>query len=223
MSIFQILYLYFLTLSLAICLYAYPSFERNKSLKVFAVLLSFSVITELIVNAMRYVFGYGISDYMFIYHLYIPLEYALLAYFFYLNNDNQTVKKFILLSIPLFMVLSILLSLNIISPKEHPGLNLNLEGLLLITWCLIKLFSIRPSATTPNYRLPIFWICIGILIYHTGTYYYNHIYDNLLNINSELAQSLHRLTHKSLNYVLYICFSIAFLCSNQMKKYLLPS
>lgn len=217
MSIYQILYLSFLTVSFAICLYAYPSFERNRSFKVLAVLLGFSVVTELIVNVLRYIYGYKISDYLFIYHLYIPLEYALLAYFFYLNN-NQKVKKIIMLSIPTFILASFFISLKIITLKEHPGLNFNLSGVLLITWSLITLFSLQPDATVSYTRLPVFWICMGILIFHAGIFFFNTIYNDLLEQNSELAQSLHRLTIKCLNYILYICFSIAFLCSIPRKR-----
>jgi len=222
MSIYQILYLLLLTTSLTICFYSYPSFEQNQSLKIFPVLLSFSVITELIVNVLRYMYGYAISDYQFIYHLYIPFEYALLAYYFSLNNNKPQVRKLILLSIPLFILCSLLISILLISFKEHPGLNFNLSGILLIGWCLITLFSIPPNLTISIFRLPIFWICTGILLFHVGIFFFNNLYSQLLSQNPDLAQSLHRLTFKTLNYILYFCFSLAFLCSNQMKKSSLP-
>lgn len=222
MSVYQIFYLIFLTSSLAICLYSSPSFEHNKSLKVFPILLFFSVFTEAFVNILRYVFNYSISSYQFIYHLYIPIEYTLLSYFFYLNNNAQ-VRKYIMYSVPFYILVSGLLSLKIITFANYPGLNFNLEGVLLIAWSLITLFSVQPSATISIIKLPVFWICLGILIFHAGIFFFNNVYDELLQQNSVLAQNLHRLIIKSLNYILYICFSIAFICSNQMKKYLLPS
>jgi hypothetical protein len=216
MSIYQILYFTFLTSSLAISLYCYPSFEQNKSLKIFPWLLTISLLTEVGVNILHYVFE---QSFLFMYHFYIPVEYALLAYFFYLNSTHPDVKKSILISIPAFILVSIYISVKISPITTHPGLNFNLAGMLLIIWSLLTLFSVNPTANVSMVRLPIFWICLGILIFHCGIFIFNGVYNYLLQNHTQLAKDLHKLIIKNLNYLLYICFSTGFICSNQMKKY----
>ena len=215
MSVYQILYLTVLAASFGICLFAYPSFEHtNRSLKVLLVLLSISLFTELVVNILHYTYN---RKYAFIYHIYIPVEYTLLAYFFYLNNKTF-VRRLILVSIPLYIIFSTLISLNLLTVEDHPSLNFNLAGVLLIIWCFTTFFSISATQNVAFTHLPIFWICLGILIFHSGIFFFNGIYNHLLDINPKLALDLHRMIIKSANYILYTCFSIGFLCSYQMKK-----
>jgi hypothetical protein len=218
MSIYQILYLAFLTSSLAISLYCYPSFQQNRSLKIFPFLLATSLLTEIVVNILHFVFH---QNFLFMYHFYIPVEYAFLAYFFYLNSGHPTLRRIILFSIPAYLLVSIYISLKVSPINTHPGLNFNLEGILLILWSLITLLNVNPTGNLPIVRLPVFWICLGILIFHCGIFFFNGVYNYLLENDSQLAKQLHKLIIKNLNYLLYICFSTGFICSKQMKKYLL--
>jgi len=214
MSIYQVIYLTLLILCLLISLFTY---KQSKSLKIFPLLLCLSLITEITVDFMYFLLNYD-NEYNIIYHIYIPLEYSFLSYFFYLNNSHQ-VKKYIEVSIPLFILASGLISGFVISITDFPGLNFNLAGTLLILWSVITLFSVQPTANVSITSLPVFWICIGILVFHTGIFFFNGVYEHIQQKNSLLAQQLHRLTIKSLNYIMYICFSIAFICSHRMKKY----
>lgn len=217
MSIYQILYLSFLAVAFVISLMTYKSFKDDKSLKVFPILLGISILTEAIVNILHYVYY---ENYTFIYHLYLPVEYSFLAYFFYHNNHNKLTKYIISLSIPFYFLLSATISLGWISIDRFPGFNFALEGIILIIWSIITLFSIQPILNVPITRLPIFWICLGILIFHSGSFFFVGVFEYLLSKNSGLAYQLHRIIIKGLNYILYICFSTAFICSNQMKKFL---
>lgn len=220
MSVYQIVYLAFLSTSFGISLYVYPSFGSNKSFRLFPILLGLSLLTETVVNILHYGFG---TNYTFIYHLYLPAEYLILAYFFYLNTLNSTVRQAIFLSAPVYVVISLLISIKIIALDNYPGLNFNLEGILLVTWSLITLFTIPPTEAVPITRLPLFWICVGVLVFHVGIFSFNGIYNYLRVKNPGLTIQLHRLTIKGLNYTLYSCFSLAFICSHQMKKLLSPS
>lgn len=217
MSLSQISYLFLLSICLILSIFCHKS---DKSLNIFPLLLGVSLIVEIAVDVMYFLLNCK-NEYNIIYHIYIPIEYTILAYYFYLNNKDQIVKKFIILSVPLFVLASSVLSISVISTTEFPGLNFNFSGILLIIWSLITLFSIPPVNNQNITRIPVFWICVGILIFHPGIFFFNGVYEYIQHKNSSLAQQLHLLIIKSLNYILYLCFIVAFLCSQRMKKYLL--
>lgn len=220
MSIYQIIYLLLLVLAFLLSIYYYPSFSHNPSFKIFPYLLGFSIITEAVVNILGYIYRFKAVEYIFVYHIYIPIEYTFLAYFFYLNAISKF-KKYIILSIPAYTALSIFLSFIVYSGRSHPGLNLNIEGVLLVFLSLSALLTIKPvHPIIPITRLPLFWVCLGIIIYHSGTFVFNGVYNKLLESNSVIIKNLNLFSVKLPNYLLYVCFSISFICSNQMKKYI---
>jgi hypothetical protein len=176
MNVYQILYLTFLAASLIICFCSYQSFGQNKSLKVFSVLLPVALLTEIIYHTYKLLYK---VKYIFIYHAYIPFEYAMLAYFFYVNSSNEAARKFIFYSVPVFMLGSACISIYVVSLDKLPVLNFNFEGILLISWSLITLFSIQPTANLSITRLPVFWVCVGILIFHPGIFLFNGVYDHI--------------------------------------------
>lgn len=214
-SIYQIIYLSLLTLSSLLSIWLC---DYRTSMKVFPIVLSISWITEVVVSISYYVFCVE-QKFNVLYHIYIPIEYSLLAYFFSLSTKMPTLKKNILLSIPIYLMTSLILSVFILSFYEFPGLNFNIEGILLILWSLIILFNLQPIYEFSILKAPIFWICLGILIFHTGMFLFNGVFNYLFKLNSPLAKQLFQLVNKNLNFLLYICFSIAFVCSHQMKKY----
>lgn len=191
----------------------------NRALRIFPYLLSLSIITEIAVMIVYYRYN---GNYNLIYHIYIPLEYSLLAAFFYTITQNKTVKRMVLISIPFYVLCSLLLSLFVTSIAEHPGWNFNLEGVLLITWCLITLFTMEPLQELPLLKLPVFWICLGILVFHSGIFFFNGVYAYLQGTNLQTAEHLNQLIIKNLNYLLYLCFTVGFLCAIRMRKYTLP-
>jgi len=218
MTVNQGVYLALMTASLVMGIFAS---RYNRSLRVFPFLLGLSLATEILVM----VFYYHLKiNYNIIYHMYIPLEYSILAYFFYGMIPHPLLKKTILASIPLYVAGSILLSVVVLpqSVEGHPGMNFNLEGLLLITWSITALLTVEPVEGVPLRRLPLFWICLGILVFHAGIFSFNGAYNYLREVDVDAAERLNQLIIKNLNYVLYTCFIIAFICSVRMRKYMRP-
>jgi len=214
-NIFNVLYLLLLVISLLLSI---RSFKYHKSFKLLPYLLSLSLLTEVIVYSMYYIFDLQRS-YKIIYHIYLPIEYVFFAYFFYLNFNNRTLKKLTIASIVFVVLLSLILSLVINSLYIFPGENFNLVGSGLILLSIIALFNLQPINDLPFYKLPLFWICFGILFFYSGMFFFNEVYEYLMNSEPDLAEKLNYYINKSLNCLLYVCFSIAFICSHQMKKY----
>lgn len=205
--------LYYLLLFTCFVISFLPNRKADKSMVIFPILLALSILVE----GLAYLFHIYTIQFNVIYHIYVPIEYALIAGYFYLNARNLRVKKVILYSIPAYFVLCMVYS-TISSFQKHPGLQINLEGLLLISWAIFSLFSIEARVGNKIHALPIFWICIGVLIYHSGIFTYTGIYNYIVEQKTSLGGKLNIYILHISNYILYICWSIAFICSHQTKK-----
>lgn len=210
MSNGQIIYLSVLLTSWMISIWCRKS---DSSIRIFPWLLSFSIITEVIVNILYQVYH---ANYNLIYHIYLPIEYFFLAIYFIRTNNKKLIKKIILVSVPFYVLISLFVSLRVTPLNQHPGLSFNIEGILLITWSILTLFSVDVNPVVSINKQPVFWICFGLLLFHAGIFFFNFVYAYISTRESEMANELHQLVIKNLNYCLYIFFSVAFLCSERM-------
>ena len=189
--------------------------NSNKSLIIFPILFFFANTTELIVAFEKH--NHKIN-YPYIYHFYIPIEYILLGYFYYLNSYSKKVRSIILYSIPLFIIACLYISICAKPNEKYPTLQFNIEGLLIITWVLISLFSLKSEEDINIFKHPFLWINIGLLFFHSGNFFLMGSYNYLLNYNLPLAKKLFKLINTTLNLLLFIFFIIGFICSTQTRK-----
>ncbi len=208
-------YIYLALLLLAFVLSIWCK-KSDRPLAIFPVLLFFSVLAEATVYVLVFVFQFK-PQFLVIYHIYIPIEYALLSlYFAQTINGRYTQVIYIVM---LIVVLSLCILLSFTGGLfKYPGMNLNVAGIALIAWSIMTLFTIKPMVNTAIYKIPVFWISVGFLIYYCGSFFHNFIYEYLKGNESKLAESLNDLINKGSNDVLYICLSVAFLCSNRLTK-----
>lgn len=191
--------------------------KKERRFYILSTLLFLSVITEVIVDVVR---AEHIKCFI-IYHIYIPLEYTLMALFFSRQNISISIKRLILFSIPGFVLLSFLLSIFLIKPPQFPSLQFNIEGLLLIATSVYTLFTIEVYSLKPFYTFPIFWICSGIILFHAGLFLFNGAYNYLLSNETEEARYLHTLINTNLQYLLYLFWIIGFLCRLRKKNFII--
>lgn len=205
--------IYFIFMLICFLLSLVASKKRDKTLVVFPIVIFISILTEFLVIKLnsRHL------NYNFIYHIYVPIEYVLLSLYFVFNTKSTSTKKIIIYSIPVYLILCLILSLQT-SFQKHPGIQINLEGLLLITWSVITLFSIEVKINTVITSLSIFWICVALLIYHSGIFTFTGIYNYIIEKKTLLGSKLSFFIIQMSNYLLYICLSIAFICSLRTKK-----
>lgn len=217
MNFYNLLYLFLLGVSFALSLWCV---KNDKTFWLLSTLLGLSILTELAVYFMYFVLEWK-PQFFAVYHIYIPLEYTLLSYFLTQYISSTAAKRLIFISIPIFIIGS--LSITILTgPFIFPGSNLNAEGILIIVWTMVALFSIKPISDTPIFRLPIFWISVGLLVYYAGGFFFNFTYQYLQETESALARVLNGIINKGLNYILYTFMIIAFLCSNHLKRFSRP-
>ena len=191
--------------------------KSHPSLKVIPYVLGITVITEGYVNIAYLCEGNSFNANP-IYHFFIPLEYSLLAYFFSQNIQSNVLKKVILASIFIFAILGFFFSWYVVGLQNFPGHNYNIGGILLCTWALIIIFKFEVTLRLPIYKFPIFWICLGILVFHLGMFTFNGLYNKISVDNREAFKTLRQIVEKTLNSFLYFCYLISAICSQRIMK-----
>ncbi len=103
---------------------------------------------------------------------------------------------------------------------DFPGLQMNLLGFLLISISLYVLLTLEPIYDIPIYKHPVAWICIGIIVFYTGTFFLNGIYNYLVETKSKSRILIHTIINNGLNCFMYSCFIVGLTCSHLLKKYI---
>ncbi|RXK62384.1 hypothetical protein ESA94_05080 [Lacibacter luteus] len=178
-------------------------------------LLSFSIITEIAVE----IIGKETNGYYFLYHFFIIIEYIFITLILKRWITNKWVQKIMMISLFVFCFASLLISLFVQDFSFFPSINANIEGMLIITWCIISFFSIVPLENTAIYQLPVFWVTLAFFIYFAGTLGINGVYNHLLSQEAATAKKIYGIFNSVSNYVLYILLTIGILCHNQDRKY----
>lgn len=205
------IYLIILSISLVLSIFSH---KKDKALYVFPFLLSAALLADVGATVLNH---FNIN-YFILYHIYLPIEYISLSIYFYLTIRNVIIKKIILYSIPLFVLLSILFSLEVVVVSKYPNFQTNIECLLLIVWATIAIFTIEVKEDISILLLPVFWICVGILIYQCGVFTFTGLLNYLMKSRSDLYERLKNY-HIVFNCIIYSLYSIAFICSRWTRKY----
>jgi hypothetical protein len=187
----------------------------EKGLSIFPALLGLGIVTEVCVHFLLAKNG---LPYIIIYHVYIPLEYTLWMLYFRAVTQNKLIRTLQVYSIYLFVLLCLVLSIIYIPVDKFPNLQLNLEGILLIIWATSSIFTIEYYPNVNIFSRPVFWICVGVLIYYTGSFSFMGVYNYITANKAALGKVLKIYLLIIPNCILYTSLSIAFLCSQRIKK-----
>lgn len=190
-----------------------PSLRRLDKNIFITALLFISIVVELcVVGLINLQLGH-----YFLYHLFTPIEHSLLSLFFFYSTDTRPLKVFILFSILVFNLFSIY-SMYMFGVSQFPSLTNTVESFLLIITSLIFLMTIKPIESTKIYYLLEFWVALAVLIYFTGTFVFNGIY-NYLRIDSQIeAKVIFDVLNSVFNWIFYVLLSYGFLCLYRRKS-----
>lgn len=194
-----------------ICSCVYQKYDRR--LLPFSILLSLSIITEILADVFH---ANKWPHRFFIYHIYIPVEFIFIAFYYASNATHKLVKKLVMLAAIIFPVICILLSASM-TLDLFPGYQFNIEGILNILLALYSLFFL-PVSNVPIFKKTIFWISLGLLFFHAEIFILNGTYNYLNVKQSALAKQLNDTINRSFNIIYYIFFSIGFVCGKQITK-----
>jgi hypothetical protein len=153
-----------------------------------------------------------------IYHFHIPLDYVLQGIFFTRICQDKIFTRLVRISMPLFVIGSLVNAFIITSLETFPGLIMNAESVLLILMSGYVLLTLDPVQGLPIYRLPMFWICIGYIVFCGGTFFFHGLYNYMLAVGHPLTRFAQRLINNGLNIFMYVCIIIGLLYSHKLYK-----
>lgn len=187
--------------------------SSDSSFKVFPVLLAITNAVELIIFFTKA----KNPTYLFAYHIFIPVEYSLLAFFYHLHLPMRWAKRASLTSIPIVVIFCFFYSYQN-GITQMPALQFTLAGLCVIALALISIFSIDDFYDVPILANPRFLISVGVLIFYSGTMLLMGSYNYLKESTPESAKLLFRMINTTLNFIMYSLFITAFICTSKIRK-----
>ena len=153
-----------------------------------------------------------------IYRIYQPIEYVLLAGFFLSVIISSNKKKLIIVSIPIVVAINLM---NLFVYQQYKSLTTYaflLAAFLFTVWSIFYFFQLFKSNDGENpAHIPAFWICTGILFFYAGTFFQMGFTNMIYKHNPDLAKKLYVINHL-LNCVLYGMITYGFICQSKYRK-----
>jgi hypothetical protein len=146
------------------------------------------------------------SNYI-VYHIFNPIQYIIVAWAYY----QEFRKKQILISMPIMVIWSLILSVFIQPITEFNSYYISFE-LLIFTAFSVYYFLLLLRIETDNKLkdYPLFWISCGWLLFSVANLFVFGTYNSFFKENSYIERVFAYIRVFS-NYILYSLFIVAFL------------
>jgi hypothetical protein len=183
---------------------------------IFLALLLLSAIT---VEGLRFLFPNTIIS-NFAFSVYTPIEYTLLSIIYYLLLKKTVVRNLILISIPLFLILSFYVQFFLSSNNFFiKYIDVLIQSPLVCLMSILYLFEISIEEKDNEFKSNTFsWISIANILFFAGSFFSYAFGSFLLNKGSKTESDLVFLVSKYLNILLYILYAIGFIFSKWKKQ-----
>jgi hypothetical protein len=151
----------------------------------------------------------------------VPLLFGIYHLIFYKIN-NGPIKKYIAITYLLFLLLVIFE--NIFLNKTHAlqiSLSISIGCISLLYFSLYYFFSLVKSDDLLYFKTSMaFWFCCGILLFYLGSFPYFTFFNSLAISKNKTVASNYRWVFIFLNYIMYLLFTIGFICSKPKQSHL---
>jgi len=212
--------LVFYAFALIISLVSYSKYFETV-LRYLPILIGYTLITEILgflireYDTIQLVYLDGHSSYNNL--IFNIFDIVFFLYFFYVfcsTIDNKKFKKVIKIGGMLFILGSLINPFFqdfVVFPQILAS---SIGSIVLILSILFYLTSLRSIAQYPNNQELLFWVSLGLLVFHT-------FYPFILLLgyfDYELYQKLHiRIIHHALIAVMYSCFILGFIFMRRIR------
>lgn len=197
-----LLHLYYVLMMISFIISTF-FYTRSRAVKMIFYLLLSSVTVEAIVEVCKLLR----CKYYILYHFFTPLEYTLIALYFYFAVNNKTFKIYNLCTIVLFLAIcTVSISINY-RLESFPRVISYLECFLIIILSVLALLLLDIDPHKPVYRISDFWFANAFLFFNAGLFIVLFFDQGQKEI-----QQLFRVINQSFNCLFYILLSIGFLC-----------
>jgi len=167
--------------------------------------LFFVAICSLVAMYSAEVFGQ--ENNLFLFHIFTPMEYMILAGLYYMSFETAFVKKLVVLSIPVFVLLSATLSAWVEPLDQNNSIAVIIESILIVSWSLLFLREIIVLGRAPRLQaFPMFWISIGLLFFFIGNLFVEGLMNYFMRESMHLALQAYKFSFifKFLLFILMI-------------------
>ena len=141
--------------------------------------------------------------------VYIAIEYSLLVYFFSIYIKNNSVKKTVLFSLPVFIAFCLFDFLN----EKKPGLPFipaSVEHIVLLIIIIYYFFEVmQETVVEPIYQKAIFWICVAFIINSSGNFFLFLYSKN--SYNDEIFKNQYTIIYTTVTLIKNFLLSISIL------------
>ena len=139
---------------------------------------------------------FGIKNNLFVFHIHTPMEYCAVSLLYASCIESRMIKIAIMISIPVFVVLCIFLSLFIQPVTDNNAAMVIVESMLVIIWSLLFIReTIVLQKQNTLLRFPMFWISVGLMFYFVGAQVIDGLLNYLMIESMELARKVYRLMY----------------------------
>lgn len=152
-----------------------------------------------------------IKGYDFVFHIYQPVEYSLLALFYFQLINNAVAKKFILASIPVVLLFSVIyysVGNGVFYGSDF--IDFCVCAFFINIWVVIFFIELlRSDEKMALLHYPAFWVNAANMLFYGGCLMIMGVYFSVLNTDPVTAKQLLSVNHY-LNLVLYSMYIIGF-------------
>lgn len=150
--------------------------------------------------------------------LFLPVQYVLLAFYFRSIIQKKNVRNLILISIPLLLTWNVFNTLYI---QSLDWLNTNailVACLLYCAWSSLYLLQLLESPSREVlWHSPNFWICTGTLFFYSSSFFIISFIHFIFVGNNTLASQVWLLV-RIFNIILYGLYVYGFICQTKRQK-----
>jgi hypothetical protein len=206
--------IYYVLISICFLLSLKASSTNIKGLFWIRILLIVALTTEAINEFLEYYTAYG----GIIAHFYLVFEHVAISFFIISNLTSQKLIQAIKFVAIIFVICSLLASFRFQNFKLYPGVQYNVNCIIIIVWVSILMFKIDVVDSLKISAIPLFWLLSGLLLFYSGIFFFNGTYGYILTNNKELAIKYRLYINLTLNYLFYLVWSYSFICSIRLQK-----
>jgi hypothetical protein len=208
------LYIYFLIPCFLLGITVYFQHTAPLYLKLFPILLAINLTVEIGGQWVAFRFGSNVT----LFNFYTAFE---LSFFLFMLREmivNPRLKRVILILIwgyPLFCIINILF---IQKPGNWHSISYGIGNILVVGFAIYYFFELfkRPKAIN-LLREPAFWICCGLLFFYSCSFPFLGLVNFMGNAPGVIIRNFSSII-TLLNILLYVLFTIAFLCRLQFRR-----
>jgi hypothetical protein len=154
-----------------------------------------------------------------VYAIFQPVEYTLMAIFFFLIIKSSIIKSIIKISIPFVLIWNIINSLFFQSINGLNTYALLVVSLLFCSWTVVYFLQLLNSFDDEKilWKNPYFWVCTGVLFFYAGSFFLTCFINFILKNDSVTANKIWPINHM-LNIVMYSLYTYGFICQAKYQK-----